>query len=260
MRGAFSMGFLAGLKEHGLDYRFFDYYVGTSAGACNMTYFLTDQIEAGLKVWKEYIPNKFIKHKGFSFKENVAFLEKIFRELEPLSLSELAKRKQKAFVALTNFQTKQTDYICLNDSEDPVILLTTSVNWPLFQSPIRIGYKLYYDGGLTAAIPLEKAKLLNSDEIWVVLTTPPGYRRKLWKYKLASLFALHNPQLRRMILKRPVIYNQTLEEIERRKDIVVIRPEQSLPLHWRKTDGKAIKMTLELGKKAAEKMLSKINP
>ena len=126
---------------------------------------------------------------------------------------------------------------------------------PFFTGPVVLNGQPYFDGGITSAIPFQKAEIEGANEIWIVATTPIHYRRKLLRWKIASWFATTDPQVRRLVASRPVWENQTLEEIERRTDLVVIRPAENLPAHWRNSDKEAIMATVEIGRQTAKNML-----
>lgn len=258
MRGAFVAGVLAGLRNEGIDYSFFDHYVGSSAGACSMGFFVTNQVEEGLRMWQDCLPRNFMKWRGFRPYNDLESFDGLIREVfGPQLCAILRGRKQKAFVALSNPATLRDDYICLNETtEDPVRVLVAAVAAPLLSGPVTVNGQPYYDGTLTAAIPLRHAESSGADEIWVVLTTPAGYRRKTLYWKAVSWLALHNPPVRQLLANRAFLENRTLDEIERRTDIVVTRPEESLPVHWRNNDRAAIKATVEIGKATARKVLA----
>lgn len=256
MRGAFTAGFLAGLKSFGIDYKFFDCYFGSSAGACTMTYFLTDQVEEGIRIWQDYLPNGFMAWRGLKPYNDLQYLESVFRKLEPLDCKTLRSRRQKGFAVLSSTKTLKEECVCLNKAVDPIKVLMASVAIPLFSSSISMDGIQYYDGGLTSAIPIKNADLLKPKEIWVVSTQPPGYRRKALFWKIASWFAVHDTQVKKLLVNRALIENKILEEIEKRSDIVLIRPEKHLPVNWRNSNRSLIKKSIRIGEDAARRIIT----
>ncbi|MEK7198216.1 MAG: patatin family protein [Patescibacteria group bacterium] len=256
MRGAFTAGLLAGFRDQGIGHSFFDFYIGSSAGACTLTYYLTDQVDEGIRIWQEHLPNGFMKWRGIRPYNDLDYLGKIFREIEPLSVSTLRSRKEQTFAAVSNPQTLEAEYINLNSAPDPVRILLAGVAMPFFTGPVVINDRPYYDGGITSAIPFKKAEADGANEVWVVATTPIHYRRKPLRWRVASWFITFDPQVRKLIANRPVWENQTLEEIERRTDLVVIRPTENLPVHWRNSDKGAIRATVEIGRQTAKNILA----
>jgi predicted patatin/cPLA2 family phospholipase len=255
MRSAFTAGVFAGLKEAGVGHSSFDCYVGSSGGACSMAYFLTDQVEDGLRCWRDHLPGHFMKWKGLRPYNDTEYLDRLFREIEPLSCDILATRREKAIVALADPLNMRTAYQSLNEAKDPVSLLVASATMPFFSPPASVDKHVYYDANLICAIPLRYTDLIDASETWVILTTPHGYRRRHWRWRFASWFA-GDKSLRRLLTQRPRVENVVLAEIENRKDLVVIRPEHSLPIHWRNSDRAAIVASIELGKEAAWRALA----
>lgn len=254
MRSAYTAGVLAGLRAGGIDRSFFDVYVGSSGGACAMSYFLTDQVEEGLRCWKEHLPGNFMTWRGGKPTNNSAYLEKLFREIEPISTQDLISRREKAVVALTNPATMRIEYKMLNHSYDPICTLIAGTTMPFFSPPAELDGQFYYDANVTCAIPLRYTDMIEASETWVVLTTPAGYRRKKWRWQCASWF-VGDRRAGKLLRNRPRVENIVLEEIENRKELVVIRPEQPLPVHWRNDDKKAIAHTIEIGMQSARKLL-----
>lgn len=255
MRGTFTAGVFAGLKENGVDHSFFQLYVGSSGGACCTAYFLTDQVEQGLRCWREHLPRNFMRWKGIKPCNDAAYLEKLFREIEPLSCSTLAGR-EKSVVALADPVNQRTEYKCLNTFPDPIRLLVASTTMPFFSGPAVLDGNLYYDANLICAIPFQYTELIGASEIWVILTTPYGYRRQGWRWNIASWFT-GDKRASRLLVQRSRVENAVLEQMEVRNDLFVIRPERGLPIHWRDSDKKSIAATIELGKQAAKKVLAR---
>ncbi len=258
MRGAFTAGFLARLRSLGIDHSFFDYYAGSSAGACTLAYFLTDQVEEGMRIWTQYLPNGFMKCRGVRPYNDMRYLEKIFREIEPFSIERLAARTAKMTVVLSNPRTLDAEYFCLNLVEDPVAVLVAGTAMPFFSGPSFVYGLPYYDGGLTSAVPLRYGEFYSkADEIWVLLTSPPGHRRSRFIWSLAAFLAGGDDRARRLIANRPERENRELEAIERRDDLIVVRPDQRLPAHWRETNKDKLRATMEIGERTAEKFVSR---
>ncbi len=254
MKGAFLAGAMAGLRESGMDYSFFDSYVGTSAGACSIAYFLTDQIKEGLNIWSDNLLKGFIKWNGPKPQVDLNYLRRILTEIEPLNLEVLKQRQQKAYVALANVKTNQTDYVLLNQTLDPIEILMASVAMPSYCPPKELAGQFYYDGGLTSQPPLEFADSLQQNEIWVILNRPIGYRVTTLGWKVLS-FGVKDKVAKRLVAEKPGKINKILSQLEKRNDLIVICPEEKLPVHWLTTGKSHVKKTIDLGRQAAKKVL-----
>lgn len=254
MKGAFTAGVMAGMRDSGIDYSFFDNYIGTSAGACCIAYFLTGQIDEGLRIWLNLMSN-FIKRKKLKPQVDLNYLKKILTEIEPIDFELLKRRQQKAYVALANIKTGKTDYLLLNQELDPIEILMASVAMPTYCRPKELNGQFYYDGGLTSQPPLNFTDSLVQDEIWVILNRPLGYRVTTLGWKLMSL-GVKDKIARKFVAEKPAKINKILENLEKRKDLIVICPKQKLPVHWLTTNKENIVKTINLGKEAVKEVLS----
>jgi len=181
------------------------------------------------------------------------------REIEPLNCTALKQGKTQVVAALTDPKKMETVYLSLNEAKDPIDVLMASTTMPFFASPELCDGKVYYDANIICAIPLRYLERLRAiEETWVILTTPHGYRRQTWRWQMASWF-VKDKRIKKLLSDRAMTENQVLDEIERRKDLFVIRPEKPLPIHWRDSNQDGIKQTIELGREAARKTLSRCN-
>ncbi|OHB14728.1 MAG: hypothetical protein A2431_03450 [Candidatus Zambryskibacteria bacterium RIFOXYC1_FULL_39_10] len=159
--------------------------------------------------------------------------------------------------ALTDPEKMETVYLSLNEARDPIDVLMASTTMPFFATPQLCDGRIYYDANIICAIPLRYLeKVEEIEETWVILTTPHGYRRQAWRWQMASWF-VKDRRIKKLLSNRAITENQVLDEIERRSDLFVIRPERSLPIHWRDSSQDGIKQAIELGRKAVRKTLTK---
>ncbi len=254
MRSAFTAGVFAGLHENGIAPSFFDYYVGSSGGLCCSTYFNTGQVDQGIRIWRNLLPNNFMKWRGIRPYNDVSYLERIFREIEPLDYKKILEGKPKLIAALADPADRKVKYICLNERADPIPVVLASVSMPFFSGPTVIDNRTYYDSNVACAIPLEYTELVSCSEVWVILTTELGYRRQGWRWHLASWFT-KDRGIKTLLKKRAGVENAILEKIEERSDFFVIRPDNPLPMHWRNNDPRLIDEVIDLGRRAAKRML-----
>jgi predicted patatin/cPLA2 family phospholipase len=247
--GAFEWGVMCELKRQGIDYSFFDCYIATSAGAFNACFFLAEQFEQGKRIWLEHLPNGFWK----LFKNDMAYLEKILTEIEPLDCAAIASRKQKIYVTLANPQTQKDDYACLNTAEDVIKIILAGCAMPLLSGARKVGGIDYYDGGLVAQPPLEKALEFNPSEIWIISTKPKGYRSDSMFWKFISLFGAKAGKL---LYNYPERQNRIMEILDGENNYKIIRPKSILPIGFRSTNKLSIKQAFSLGEESAKNFLA----
>lgn len=247
--GAFEWGAMCELKRQGIDYKFFDYYIATSAGAFNACFFLAEQFEEGKRIWLEHVPSGFWK----PLKNDMNYLEKILTTIEPLDCKAIASRTQKIYTTLTNAKTQKGDYLPLDQANKIIAFLLAGCSMPFLSGPRKIGNVFYYDGGLVAQPPIEKALEFEPAEIWVISTKPAGYRVNSILWKAAALL---NAKARELLYNYPEQQNKIMEIIDGQNNFKIIRPNKPLPLGFRSNNKPLIKETFALGQEAANKFLN----
>ena len=106
-----------------------------------------------------------------------------------------------------------------------------SSSMPLISPIVNIDGVPYLDGGLSDSIPIRRAMKYGNRKMVIVLTKNKGYRKKFVtkaKRKLYESAYKKYPELVKTLIKRPVMYNRTLDKIEKLEEegkIFVIRPE-----------------------------------
>ena len=247
------MGRYDEMKNRGIGYDYFDHYVTTSAGAFNACYFLSEQMEEGKRVWLDHLPKGFWRF----FKNDMAYLEKILRVIEPLDCKAVVSRRQKIYVSLSNAKTLQADYRRLDEADDIIPILLSSCAMPLLSGSRTLSGIKYYDGGFVANVPLEKALEFHSAEIWVIATRPKGYHHKNLFWKLISVAELLNRGARKLLYSYPERSDTEMRLVDSTANLKIIRPERVLPIGVRSTNRFLISQTFELGRQAAEDFLRK---
>jgi predicted patatin/cPLA2 family phospholipase len=245
--GCFTWGVLIELYRLGLRPGYFSDYIATSAGVFNSAYFVTEQIEEGLRIWTQHLPRGFWKW----YKNDMKYLERVLREIEPLQYSILRESRQKIFAAFSNPDSLLSEIICLNTAADPIEVMLASAAMPFLTGARVINGQQYYDAGLISQPPIDHIPLGSNSEIWVLLATPRGYRLRPAGWKVLSCLALHDTQVRKLLWGCPSHRNNLLCEIEGNASLKIIQPKQALPIGWRSTDEKAIAHTVQLGREAA---------
>jgi predicted patatin/cPLA2 family phospholipase len=258
MQGAFMAGILNEFNTKGIKPDFFDSYIATSAGAYNAAYYITGQMEEGLRIWKQHLPNGFIKKKRLIPKTDLEYLKKVITKIEPLDLAKLKASKQKLYITLSDPVNFKARLVCLNKAKNPVSALLAGTAMPFFSHFKVYNHKRYYDGGLISQPPLEFAKKLNPKEIWVLLTYPKGYRLNKLIYKIAGKFFSQTKAESQLFSACPDLQNPVLDEIEKSEKYKVIRPSKFLPVNWINNDINKIAQTVKLGERAANKFLCKL--
>jgi len=235
MRGAYTSGVLAAFMDENIK---FPYVIGVSAGANNGANFVAEQRERNKKVFVDYA-----NHEEFSgFKHliteksyfNMDFLfDKLPNELVPFDYNTFLKSSTIFKVGVTDCSTGQPIYFEKSQSKNNGIdfmnkVLRASSSLPIISESVEVNGRLYFDGGISDSIPIEKSIEDGNCYNVVVLTRNEDYRKEP---QTLGLFAKHllkeYPKVLNAMENRHIKYNITLEKIKALEEegfVYVFRP------------------------------------
>lgn len=237
LRGAHTAGVLWALRDQGQSD--FDVVCATSVGAYNGAYFVTGQHDVFEKIWQQYIHSgRFIRFQNFlrggPIMDLDYLLNEVYRQKEPLDLKALRETPVRFYVTATDCETGQAHYF--NNHEDRMLpaLKATGAIPLIYRFAVIIEGRRYMDGGIVDPIPIQKALDEGCEEIWILLTRPPGYRKEPPLLPLLpKIFGKRYPALATAMARQHLVYNQALGRIERGElpcKIRIIRPSKPLPV------------------------------
>ena len=133
---------------------------------------------------------------------------------------------------------------------------------PLVSKPVSIEGRLLLDGGISDSIPLRYFQEQGFGRNIVVLTQPKGFYKKRTKLMpLFHLFMRRYPAIVQAMSRRHLMYNAELaflEEQERQGNILLIYPQDTLPIGRTEQDERKMRRVYAMGRVKAEEMLSAI--
>ena len=238
VRGVFTSGVLDYLMEKDL---YFSHVVGVSAGTCNGVNYVSRQIERTKKCmihqedeYDYYMGiRKFIKEKSLLNMDMI--FDKFPNEIFPFDYDTYFNSDIYTEWVTTNCLTGKAEYMDSRDSKEQLMkICRASSIMPLISPIVNIDGIPYLDGGLSDSIPIRRAMKYGNKKMVIVLTKNKGYRKKFVtkaKRKLYESAYKKYPELVKTLIKRPVIYNRTLDKIEQLEEegkIFVIRPEVAM--------------------------------
>lgn len=183
MKCAYSAGILDAFIDEDIT---FDYAIGVSAGSANVASFLAGQRERNLRYYTDWIKDPgYFGIKSFIKTGNLFGLQHIYGDMtnstgvDPIDFPALSANPTEYWIVATDAATgtpvyfpkskmKQDDYRCI----------MASCALPAACKPIEIDGKLYYDGGVTDAIPVQRALDDGCDKIVAILSKPRGFIKK----------------------------------------------------------------------------------
>lgn len=233
-RGVFTAGVLDYLMEQGV---VFQYVVGTSAGAGNAMNYIAGQLgrsrDTNISKDKryQYFGLKTLLKTGHLFDMNTIYWE-IPTKYHLFDFDAYFANPMEREYTATNCLTGEAVYL-QDQGTDRRHLMTigmASSALPGATPEVVVGGIPYADGGVADSISVRRAFAMGCDKVVVVQTRRKDFRMKLSKG--TKLLARRNrkkyPAFAKAMLRRPEVYNETLEFIRRMEEegkVLSIRPE-----------------------------------
>ena len=140
--------------------------------------------------------------------------------------------------------------------------IRASASMPLVSRPVSLGGHLLLDGGISDSIPLRYFQEQGFERNVVILTQPKGFYKKRTKLMpLFHLFMRRYPAIVQAMSRRHLMYNDELsylEEQERRGNILLICPQDTLPIGRTEQTEQKMRRVYGMGRQAGEDMLQAI--
>lgn len=235
VRGVFTSGVLDYLMEKDM---YLSHVVGVSAGTCNGVNYVSKQIGRTKKCmihqedeYDYYMGiRRFIKEKSLLNMDMI--FDKFPNEIFPFDYDTYFRSEVFTEWVTTNCITGKAEYMDDRANKERLMkICRASSSMPLISPIVNIDGVPYLDGGLSDSIPIRRAMKYGNRKMVIVLTKNKGYRKKFVtkaRRKLYESAYKKYPELVKTLMKRPVMYNRTLEKIEQLEEkgkIFVIRPE-----------------------------------
>lgn len=181
MRGVFSAGVLDVFMERGFDP--FSLYIGTSAGACNLSSHLAGQHGRNYRIYTGLMTSDdFINTARFLRGGHLMDLDCLWEHIaqrEPLNVPAILSRKDTRFLITATGVDSGTPVYIEPDAGTCLEALKASSAIPLlYRSFPQVRGVSYTDGGITDAIPVIEAYRRGARIITVIRSRPGGYYKK----------------------------------------------------------------------------------
>lgn len=264
MRGLYT----AGVLDYFLQENFFtDAVVGVSAGAVQACNFASRQFKRSARVYLTYIGDKrYLSWRswwktGDIFNTDFCY-NRIPNELDPFDYETFAKSPMKFYAGVTDVETGKAAYLEIKDLRTQMDCLRASGSLPLVSNIVEVDGHKYLDGGIADSIPIGFFRSAGYGRNIVVLTRESGYRKKpaaampliRWKYH-------KYPDFVQSSATRYIRYNKTLdllEELERKGEVFVIRPQKKVELGRLEKNPEKLKALYEEGFAEARALFPKL--
>ena len=265
MRGLFTAGVMDVMMEQ--DIRF-DGIVGVSAGAtfgCN---------------YKSHQPGRVLRY-NVRFKDDPRYMglrcllrtgdlvgaefsyHTMPRELDVFDAGTFNNDPTEFHIVCTDALTGEPVYHRIDRvSDEELDWIRASASMPLVSRPVSLDGHLLLDGGISDSIPLRYFQGQGFLRNVVILTQPKGFfKRKTKLMPLFHLFMRRYPAIVRAMSRRHLMYNDELSylaEQEQQGDILLIYPQDALPIGRTEQDEAKMRRIYAMGRQKAEEMLPQI--
>lgn len=252
MRGMYT----AGVLDTFLDKDFWvDGIISVSAGALFGVNYPSQQKGRAIRYNKKFISdNRYISFKSLVSTGNIVNKDFAFYEV-PFKYDVFDNKTFKEsdidfYVAVTNLQTAQAEYVKLTDPLAQMEVLRATSAMPYVSRPVEIDGIPYLDGAIADSIPVEQMQKLGYDKIIVILTRTLEYRKSKPMDWIAKWFYRRYPHFADTVNQRYAMYNRQVENVIKlaeKGDIFVIRPSVDLKIKRIEKDPNKLQAMYELG-------------
>lgn len=218
MQGVFGGGVVIGLQLAGFC-DVFDVVIGSSCGALNGAYFLSEQTYLGTSIYYEdNVDERFINKRRIKVID-IDYLEEVLRYVKILDTEKIRQSRTKLFAAVMKVSDGSGQLLSVNDGSDMITILKASAAIPAFYNkPVPINGINYMDGGAFLPIPLNKAIIsqFKLTDVLIALNKPFGTIEDysiLQRILGTVLMFKFSKQFRSQCFSSQKEYNQTIRDI-----------------------------------------------
>lgn len=262
LRGVFTCGVLDCFMDHGIR---FPFTVGVSAGACNGLSYMSGQrgrarsSNIDLMEKYHYVGFKYMLTQGCIMDFKLLF-EDFPEKIIPYDYPAYFSNPDRFVMVTTNCLTGKAEYLEEKKSSERVMsIVRASSSLPFVSKITYVDGIPMLDGGIVDSIPVQYALDQGYEHPVVILTRNKGYRKKNGNIRAAKAFYRKYPLLQKAIFQRNILYNQTMDLIEKLEDegkITVLRPENPVIVGRMEKDTAKLAALYDEGYKLAEKFIA----
>ena len=265
MRGLFTAGVMDVMMEH--DIRF-DGIVGVSSGAtfgCNYKSHQAGRVlryNIRFKDDPRYMGLRSLLRTGDLVGAEFSY-HTLPNELDVFDVETFNSDSAEFYIVCTDALTGEPVYHRIDKVNDEELdWIRASASMPLVSRPVSLGGHLLLDGGISDSIPLRYFQEQGFGRNVVILTQPKGfYKKKTKLMPLFHLFMRRYPAIIHAMSHRHLMYNDELaylEVQERAGNILLICPQDTLPIGRTEQDETKMRRVYGMGRQAGEAMLPAI--
>jgi predicted patatin/cPLA2 family phospholipase len=177
LKGVYSAGIYDNLIDRGIK---FDYYLGVSAGAANLSSYMAGQRGRNSNFYLDYAWRKpYMGFNNWIMEGNFFNLDYVYGTLsvvggeDPLDVEAMKKTGKEFYAVSTDAMTGKPHYFNIDEIEpDNLKVFNASSAIPVACRPQRVHERFYFDGGCSDPIPWQKALNDGVDLLVVIMNRP----------------------------------------------------------------------------------------
>lgn len=202
----------------------FDYCIGVSGGSGSAASYASGQIRRNIRFFTEYMHDpEFFGIRSLLKTGNLFGLQYIYGDIsnsdgkDPFDYDAFMRNPMEYELAVTNAATGKAEYYGKRDfKKNDYRYFMASCAIPGACKPVRINGNFYYDGGLSDAVPVERAIYQGCTKLVVILSKPRDFVMKPQSFRTVyRMYFRKYPAVVRAIAKRHKMYHSVIRHIRR---------------------------------------------
>lgn len=262
MRGIYTAGVLDVFLRHKIRV---DGVIGVSAGAIHGCSYVSGQYQRSIRYYMKYMNDwRFMSFRSLIRTGNLVGTQFCYHtipdELDIFDHDAFERSGIPFYVTCTNVETGKAEYI-LMENMHKIEYAQASASMPLVSKIVEADGKKLLDGGVADSLPVRAFRSMGYERNIVVLTRPAGYRKKPSHMGMIRRVYRNYPEFIRAMETRYIRYNRTLdliEKLEKRGEILVIRPSRDPDIGRMEKKPKKVKDVYLLGRRDAMDRLEQV--
>jgi len=265
MRGMFTAGVMDVMMENSIS---FDGIIGVSAGAVFGCNFKSHQIGRVIRYNMKYCRDpRYCSYRSLIFTGDLYGADfcyhKIPDELDLFDSETFSSSPEEFYVVATDVESGEPLYHrCTDCGDNDLLWMRASASMPLVSRIVKTDGHKMLDGGIADSIPLRYFESIGYSRNIVVLTQPWDYvKEKNEMLPLMKVIFHRYPRLLETMAHRHENYNETrayIREQQQRGKVLVICPDEKLPLSRTERDPEKLHAVYEIGRSIALREVEKI--
>lgn len=265
MRGLFTAGIMDVWMKHGIE---FDGIIGVSAGATFGCNYKSRQIGRVLRYNMRFRKDpRYMGLRSLLRTGDLVGAEFSYHvlptQLDIFDVETFESNPTEFHLVCTDVDTGKPYYYRMDKVDyESLEWLRASASMPIVSNPVPLHGRRYLDGGIADSIPLKYFQEQGFGRNVVVLTQPKGFTKQ--RTKLMPIFNAtmkKYPAIIEAMDRRHLMYNEELrflKEQEEKGNILVINPDEALPISRTSQNPKKMQHVYDMGVKAGEASIEKV--